>query len=171
MKMPGRVIYYALITIIINTACSISKNPGARASNYSPVSSELFTSIAYQDSIFFNAFNSKNLAELKLLLSEDLEFYHDLGGLTNYAQNMEAFKRTFGSDRKLRRELVKGSLEVYPIKNYGAVETGIHRFYATEKGKQEQLSSEAKFVQVWQLKNGVWKITRIISYGHKEYLK
>jgi hypothetical protein len=62
-------------------------------------------------------------------------------------------------------------LEVYPIKDFGAVETGVHRFYATEKGQQEQLSSEAKFVQVWQLKSGVWKITRIISYGHEEFLK
>jgi hypothetical protein len=171
MKIPGRFIYYALITIIINTACSISKNPGARATNYSPVSNELYTSIAYQDSIFFNAFNTKNLAALELLLSEDLEFYHDLGGVTNYAQNIEAFKKAFGSDRKIRRELVKRSLEVYPIKDFGAVETGIHRFYATEKGQQEQLSSEAKFVQVWQLKSGVWKITRIISYGHEEFLK
>jgi len=170
MKMPGTFIFYALLTII-NTACSISKNPGARATGYSPVSKELYAVIAYEDSIFFNAFNNKNLSELEAFLSEDLEFYHDLGGVTNYVQNMEAFRRTFGSDRKLRRELAKESLEVYPIKDYGAVETGIHRFYATEKGQQEQLSSEAKFVQVWQLKNGVWKITRIISYGHEEFLK
>jgi muconolactone delta-isomerase len=84
---------------------------------------------------------------------------------------MEAFKRTFESDRRVRRELVESSLEVYPIKEYGAVETGIHRFYATEKGQVERLSSEAKFVQVWQKENGKWKITRIISYGHQEYLK
>jgi len=29
---------------------------------------------------------------LKTLFTDDLEFYHDLGGLTNYTQNMEAFK-------------------------------------------------------------------------------
>jgi hypothetical protein len=171
MKMPWTFIYFPLLTIIINTACSTSKNPMAQATGHSPVGNELYTTIAYQDSIFFNAFNSKNLAALEHLLSEDLEFYHDLGGVTNYAQNIEAFKKAFGSDRKLRRELVKRSLEVYPIKDFGAVETGVHRFYATEKGQQEQLSSEAKFVQVWQLKSGVWKITRIISYGHEEFLK
>jgi ketosteroid isomerase-like protein len=132
---------------------------------------ELYDSIAYLDSIFFNGFNAKDLDKLKAFLSEDLEFYHDLGGVTNYIQNIDAFKRAFESERKLRRELVRGSLEVYPIKDYGAVETGIHRFYATEKGQQEKLSSEAKFVQVWQKKNRVWKITRIISYGHQEFLK
>jgi hypothetical protein len=135
------------------------------------MSGKLYDSIAYLDSSFFNAFNIKNLDKLKAFLSDDLEFYHDLGGVTNYSQNMDAFKRTFESERKVRREVVRGTLEVYPIKDYGAVETGIHRFYATEKGQQEKLSSEAKFVQVWQKKNGVWKITRIISYGHQEFLK
>jgi hypothetical protein len=121
--------------------------------------------------MFFNAFNTKQHDKLEAFLSDSLEFYHDLGGVTNYTQNMDAFKKSFESERKLRRELVRGSLEVYPIMGYGAVETGIHRFYATEKGEQEKLSSQAKFVQVWQKKNGMWKITRIISYGHQEFLK
>ena len=143
----------------------------ARVKDDSPVSRDLYDTIAYLDSVFFNAFNTQNLGKLKTLLSENLEFYHDLGGVTNYIQNMDAFKKTFESDRRVRRKLVEGTLEVYPIKDYGAVETGIHRFYATEKGQQEKLSSEAKFVQVWQKKDGEWKITRIISYGHQEYLK
>ncbi len=135
------------------------------------MSRALYDSIAYLDSIFFSAFNSKNLNKLEAFLSDHLEFYHDLGGVTNYTQNIDAFKRTFTSERKVRRELVRGTLEVYPIKDYGAVETGIHRFYATEKGQSEKFSSEAKFVQVWQKENGEWKITRIISYAHQEFLK
>ncbi len=83
---------------------------------------------------------------------------------------MDSFKRTFESDRKLRRELVSGSLEVYPIKDFGAVEIGIHRFYSTEKGQKEQLSSEAKFIHLWHKMDGKWKISRIISFGHQEYL-
>lgn len=157
---------------MLNSACSTSKrNLGLQVKDYSQISRELYDSIAYWDSIFFNAFNTKNLNKLEALLSDSLEFYHDLGGVTNYKQNMDAFKKTFESERRVRRELVKGTLEVYPIKDYGAVETGTHRFYATEIGQQEKLSSEAKFVQVWQKKDGVWKITRIISYGHQEFLK
>jgi hypothetical protein len=152
-------------------ACSTSKgNVSKHSKSYSPESKELYDSIAYLDSIFFDAFNTRNLNRLKGLLSENLEFYHDLGGVTNYSQNMDAFKKTFESERRVRRELVSGSLEVYPIKDYGAVETGIHRFYATEAGQQEKLSSEAKFVQVWQKKDRQWKVTRIISYGHLENL-
>ena len=171
MKIFKAIIFLILTTILLS-ACSTSKNNlGAQVKGYSPVSKDLYDSIAYLDSVFFNAFNTRSFDKLKTLLSENLEFYHDLGGVTNYNQNMDAFKRTFESDRRVRRKLVEGTLEVYPIKDYGAVETGIHRFYATEKGQQEQLSSEAKFVQIWQKKDGEWKITRIISYGHQEYLK
>jgi len=130
----------------------------------------LYATISHLDSAIFDAFNTRNLDTIKTLFSEDLEFYHDLGGLTDYNQNMDSFKRTFENDRRLRRELVSGSLEVYPIKDYGAVEIGIHRIYATEKGQKEQLSSEAKFIHLWQKKNGKWKISRIISFGHQEYL-
>lgn len=119
----------------------------------------------------FDAFNNRKISVLQTFLSEELEFYHDFGGVTNYTQNIEAFKKAFASDRILRRSLVKGSMEVHPIKDFGAVQTGVHRFYVTEMGKQEKLSSEAKFVNLWQNRNGVWKITRIISYGHLENLE
>lgn len=59
------------------------------------------------------------------------------------------------------------SLEIYPIPGYGAVEIGVHHFYATEKGQQEHLTGTAKFVHVWQKKNGEWKISRVISYDHR----
>ena len=172
MKILKTVMFFFVAITVMNSACSTAKNNlGLKEKSYSPVSRELYDSIAYLDSIFFNAFNTHDLDKLETLLAHNLEFYHDLGGVTNYNQNIEAFKKTFESERRVRRELVRGTLEVYPIKGYGAVENGIHRFYATEKGQQEKLSSEAKFVQVWQKKDGMWKITRIISYGHEELLK
>ncbi len=172
MKILKSITFFILTITLLTSACSTSKiNKSNPLNNYSPVSKDLYDTIAHLDSVFFNAFNTRNFDQLKTLISENLEFYHDLGGVTNYNQNMDAFKKTFESDRRVRRELVAGTLEVYPIKNYGAVETGTHRFYATEKGQQEKLSSEAKFVQLWQQENGGWKITRIISYGHQEFLK
>ena len=88
------------------------------------------------DNVVFEAFNHRNLAKLKTMFSEDLEFYHDLGGVIRYAENMEAFGKVFAAQRLVRRELVAGSLEVHPIKDDGAVEMGAHRFYATRKGSQ-----------------------------------
>ena len=135
------------------------------------MSQELYTTICRLDSAMFDAFNQRNFDKLKPFFSYNLEFYHDMGGVTNYQQNMDAFKSTFQSDRLLRREVVSESIEVYPINNYGAIETGTHKFYATEKGQAEQFSSEAKFVQIWQKLNDTWKVTRIMSYGHVEHLK
>lgn len=119
------------------------------------------------DSILFNAFNDRDLRTLKTLFTDDLEFYHDQDGLTSYQQNMESFERHFESDTRVRRQLVEGSLEVYPIKDYGAVEVGIHHFYSTKKGQPEQLTATAKFVHVWRQTDDGWKISRVISYDHR----
>jgi len=161
---------FLVIIIFVIAACTAhNTNAGKQPKDVSKGSKELYDTIAYMDSILFDAFNKRDLDKLKTLFSEDLEFYHDLGGVTNYTQNMENFKKTFENDRRVRRELMTGSLEVYPINNYGAVEIGSHRFYGTEKGQKEKLGSEAKFVQLWQKKGPAWKLTRVISYAHDEY--
>lgn len=170
MKVLITAVLFLLIISLLTSACSRSKNTGDKQlTNDSKGSSALYDTIAYMDSLLFAAFNARDIDKLKTLFSADLEFYHDLGGLTDYEQNMVNFKKTFESDRRVRRELVAGSLEVYPIANFGAVEVGSHRFYGTEKGKEEKLGSEAKFVQVWQRKDNAWKVTRVISYAHDEH--
>jgi len=170
MKTPDTTIFYYLAITILIASCSTSNNNiNNQLNKYSPGSTGLYDTIVHMDSVLFNAFNTRNLDKLKTFFSEDLEFYHDLGGVTNYQQNLDAFKKTFESDRSVRREVVAGSLEIYPIKDYGSVEIGIHRFYVTEKGQKEKLGSEARFVHVWHKKDLEWKITRVISYGHQEY--
>jgi hypothetical protein len=133
---------------------------------YSPVSQELYNEIRHMDSVMFDAFNAHDLDKLKATFSEDLEFYHDKGGLTNYNQTMENFKSLFEKNKTtgMRRDLVKGSLEVYPINNYGAVEIGEHRFCHAENGKND--CGVFKFIHTWQKKDGQWKVTRVISYDH-----
>ena len=71
---------------------------------------------------------------------------------------------------KVRRELVPGTLEVYPMHGYGAVEMGIHRFHDLNAENAAPVG-EAKFIHLWQKKDGVWKITRIISYDHHALAK
>ncbi|MGD4956904.1 hypothetical protein QT827_22445, partial [Xanthomonas citri pv. citri] len=51
---------------------------------------------------------------------------------------------------------------------YGAIISGEHNFYITQKGKNEFHSGVANFTQLWQLQNGKWKMTRILSYNHHE---
>jgi hypothetical protein len=63
---------------------------------------------------------------------------------------------------KVRRELLKGSIEAYPIPGYGAIEMGAHRFYNNQE-KENGPSSYSKSVHTWRRVNGQWKLTRLIS--------
>jgi hypothetical protein len=67
---------------------------------------------------------------------------------------------------RLRREVVEGTMHVFPLNNYGAILTGEHVFYILEKGKNEQLDGLAKFTHVWRFKDNKWKMHRVLSYDH-----
>lgn len=71
---------------------------------------------------------------------------------------------------KSRRELVDGSLAVFPLKNngqlYGALQNGTHKFFETTNGK-EITGSVAKFSHLWILENGQWFLKRVISFDHQ----
>jgi hypothetical protein len=70
----------------------------------------------------------------------------------------------------IRRDLVKGSLEVYPIKDHGAIEIGEHRFCHEENGKGASPArtdcGTFKFAMVWRKSGESWKSSRVISHGH-----
>ena len=127
-------------------------------------SGDLFKEIAHVDSVLFNAFNNRDIEKFKTFFTTDLEFYHDKGGLTDYNYTIQSLKNTTAQNNGLRRELVKGSLEVYPIKDYGAIQIGAHTFCHPENGKMD--CGTFKFVHVWKKINKEWKITRVISYDH-----
>ena len=136
----------------------------AQAQKDSPANEALYKEIAHLDSVLFNAFNTRDTNTFKNIFSKDLEFFHDKGGLTNYEYTINFLRTTALKNNGLRRDLVKGSLEVYPIPGYGAMEIGSHTFCHLENGKQD--CGTFKFVQIWQYKNGEWKISRVVSYGH-----
>jgi hypothetical protein len=136
----------------------------AQEKKVAPTSQELYDEIAFMDSILFNAFNTQNMPVFKALFTEDLEWYQDNDGLISYETVFKNFETNFSRDFKLTRTLVPGSLEVHPIKNYGAIEIGVHQFRHIENGKEE--TGTFKFLMIWQKKDGNWKISRVISYDH-----
>lgn len=121
------------------------------------------------DAEFFAAFNACDVDGHMAMLDENLEFYHDKGGLTKGRDGMErmARERCANSQVTLRREAVKGSLMVYPVHGYGAIQEGSHRFYLTEQGGEEQWIETARFVHVWEYGETGWKIVRALSYDHR----
>ena len=128
---------------------------------------ELYNEILRQDSILFTAFNTCDIKTFRSKFTDDLEFYHDKGGLTGLAHTMKFMEETCNNtERKVRRGLITEGMEVYPIQDYGAVQIASHSFYITEKGKQEFKSGTFKFVHVWKKTNEGWKISRVVSYDH-----
>jgi hypothetical protein len=124
----------------------------------------LYAQIEKMDRVLFDAFNNRDTVTFKKLFTSDLEFYHDKGGLTDYTYTIQSLKNIAAQNYDLKRELVKGSLEVYPIPGYGAMEIGAHTFCHPENGKQE--CGTFKFVHIWKQIGNEWKITRVVSYGH-----
>lgn len=128
----------------------------------------LFDKIASLDAAYFDAYNKCDMEKFGALMADDLEFYHDQGGLIRSRQTVVDLVKS-NICGKIRRELVPGTLEVYPLKDYGAVEIGVHRFYRLGDEKAEPVV--AKFIQIWENKDGAWKITRVISFDHKDPAK
>jgi hypothetical protein len=139
----------------------------ATPASETPPSDTLKQSIIRLDSEAFDAFNRcADPAQLKKhasFFSDSVEFYHDNGGVTWTRADMLANtkKNACGA---YTREVVPGSIAVYPIKGFGAIELGSHRFCQTDTNKCEGL---ADFTMVWRLSSAGWKITRVLSYGHR----
>ena len=158
-----RTILQVTILILILHLCVITLING-QTGNAQPAANSLYKEIASMDSILFNAFNARDTSKFKSMFADDLEFYHDKGGLSGYAETISFMRSVAKENNGLRRDLVKGSLEVYPVPGYGAMEIGNHTFCHMENGKQD--CGTFRFVHIWQQKNGTWKITRVVSYGH-----
>lgn len=147
---------YILIFSLLATSFNIINAQSAKDT--------LYNEIAHLDSVLFYAFNSRDIEKFKSLFTADLEFFHDKSGLTNYAHTINFMKEVAKNNNGLRRDLVKGSLEVYPIPGYGAMEIGAHTFCHWENGKQD--CGTFRFIHIWQNINGEWKISRVVSYDH-----
>lgn len=141
-------------------------------------SSELYKSIEIKDSLLFNVgFNNCDIKQFEILVSETFEFYHDQSGITNSKAEFISgiqnglCKLTY----KPKRILANNKMEVYPLEKngvlYGAIQTGNHNFYAVEDSKAEYLTSVAKFTHVWILENGDFKLSKGLSYDHKDFEK
>ena len=137
--------------------------------------SALYQTLKKQDSLLFDVgFNTCSIPIFETLVSDNFEFYHDQAGtMLSKAAFINSVKNNVCSlSYKASRVLEPGSMEVYPLEKngvlYGAIQTGIHRFYALEPGKPLYFTSRAKFSNVWKLESGEWRLIRSLSYDHQE---
>ena len=128
---------------------------------------DLFRQVSQLDRETFDAFNrcsdSAQLQKHASYFDAGVEFYHDTGGVTWTRDAMLANTAKYACGN-FTRELVPGTLKVYPIKDFGAIAQGVHRFCQAASGTCEGL---ADFAIVWRNQGGKWGITRVLSYGHR----
>ena len=131
--------------------------------------STLERDILEQDSLFWLAYNRCDLEGFGEFFAEDLEFYHDKGGMTRTSDSLVgSFARGLCATgtNQVDRRLVAGSLEFYPIDGYGAYLRGTHTFHAMEGGRETGGVEQAQFAHLWTREGGRWVMSRVVSYDH-----
>jgi len=147
----------------------VNLTPGAKARP------GLYEEILAADAEFFKAFfDTCDIETVRRSVTDDFEMFHDKGGRVSAsgadfvkAAQDKCKRQEEGVDFLSTRKLVPETMKVYPLNNYGAIETGTHRFYAIQKGKPDRLTETAQFTQVWKEENGHWRLARVLSYDHQ----
>ena len=161
MKKITFISAFLILTVLISCQSDTDTDKDISSiMNYTPVDQKLYDEILGMDEKFFNAYNNCDLETQASIYSDSIEFFHDKGGLmTSKEQIIEGTKNNICG--KVTRELVEGSVEVYPINNYGAVQTGYHKFFNNQEPDAKSIPS--KFIVIWQNNKGNWKMTKVIS--------
>lgn len=165
------------LLMVLGTAAVWAENPPPKHPvRPGPLATpELIAAITAADHALFEAgFDTCDIDALGELIADDFEFYHDKSGkiASNRTQFLDAARETCerqkaGTDIKARRELVEGTMVVYPVANFGAIQQGSHRFWGLEPGKPEVLRETAHFFHLWIEVDGKWKLTRVFSFDHR----
>jgi hypothetical protein len=148
--------------------CLIAVMAPALASADAPVAAPdpLYQKVLALDTAMFDSFNKcSDPAELKkhaAFFAKDVEFYHDKDGLSQGVDAMVESTRQYVCG-KFRRELDLASFRVFPIPGFGAMAFGTHRFCHTPT----TCEGAGDFAIVWREKDGVWQVTRALSYAHR----
>lgn len=161
------------ISIVVIVLFLLSGCPFCNPLSAQAEKQNLIEGILLKDSLFWIAYNNCDVGVMQQFFTNDVEFYHDKGGLTIGMENLVmSMKKNLCSNEnvKLRREAIQGTVQIFPLQNagvtYGAIISGEHVFYVLEKGKGERLDGYGKFTDVWVIRDNVWKMSRILSYDH-----
>jgi ketosteroid isomerase-like protein len=120
----------------------------------------LYDTIMALDKTYFKAYNECDMKTQSDFYEEDIEFYHDMGGLaTDKTELLKSIEQNICN--KVRRTLLSESVEVHPIKDFGAVQIGMHTFYNHEE--PDAVSKPSKFIVIWKKTNTNWRMSRVIS--------
>lgn len=131
---------------------------------------DLLSEIKQADKTMFDAFNNCDIKTMESMFSKDLEFYHDIGGLGGFEKTINSTRNNCNDNLGLVRTLISESLEVYPVKGFGAIQIGKHTFCHLEYDKDGKNAKNDcgtfDFTHIWKQTNNGWVVHRVVSYGH-----
>ncbi len=157
---PGRHWLWQAVAGLLAAVVVLPVTLGAQPAN---TPANLTSIVAALDAALFDAYNACDMQALDRMVADDLEFFHDADGLSvGKRVFLDSTRRNICG--KVRRDLVPGSLEVYPLGQYGALEVGVHRFH--HPGAAADDAGEGRFVIVWRRTDTGWVMTRTISFAH-----
>ncbi|WP_299247309.1 nuclear transport factor 2 family protein [uncultured Lacinutrix sp.] len=151
---------YLIIVTVAFSCKRAEEDKSVSINEYVLEDQELYNTIKALDAKYFNAYNTCDIETQSEMVPDNFEFYHDKGGLmTSKIDFLEALKNNICG--KVKRTLVEGSVEVYPINNYGAVQIGYHTFFNNQE--PDAVSKPSKFIVIWKKENDSWKMSRVVS--------
>lgn len=147
-----------LLIMFISSCVTKRKSINNKLEINNPVNQEMITMIVSLDSIFVKANNPEIHTNL---YSDSVELFHNQLELIKSKQIiLDATKKNICG--KIRRELVKGSIEKYPISGFEAGEVGMNRFHKlADNESTSPHPGRLKFI--WQHQNNNWLIRSAIS--------
>lgn len=132
------------------------------------------TAILTRDKQFWDAYNACDTEHFNEFFTQDVEFYHDKGGVTvGLGPLVDKMKKNLcgGNGPRLRRERIPGTETLFPLRDgnevYGAILSGEHLFYVSQDGKGESLDGRANFTDLWLKRDGAFKMARVVSFNHR----
>ncbi|MFN7128080.1 MAG: nuclear transport factor 2 family protein [Brevundimonas sp.] len=152
------IISMALLFASVASGQTLASEPSARAAE-----------VQQADNDFWAAYNACDQARMSDAFTDDAEFYHDVTGLTlgRAAVVASLMNGPCGtSGQHLRREVVRGTVQSYPLAESYMFLTGEHLFHVRQGDGPERISAQARFADVWRWEAGRWRMARVISYDH-----
>lgn len=169
-------ILVVLIGVLILISCNhktdettkISDNDNAEINipKYTVANKQLYDTIVALDKIFWEAYNKADVNTIIDLMTDDHEFYHDVGGaLLTKEKGAIQWNKFYSTDHGVVGETVAGSNEVHEIPGYGALQLSYQRFYDKE---DPEWSKPERAIVLWKETPNGWLQSRVFSLHAKE---
>ena len=163
-----------IVAFLLCAASGIAASPTSQTSTADvPTGHKLVEVITELDAKISAAYSTCDLNAMASLLAPDVELYNDeTGRIVGRDSVIDTLRKNLcGGLRsavvKYRRELVAGSLEVFPIARFGALEFSKSEIWADQSDGTSKPVVIVRALTVWELRAGVWMAARQFAYSHE----